>query len=263
MIAVIFEFTPAEGRFTDYMTAGRGPGRGRGEVRRLHFDRALPEHHRPRALRLALVLARRGGGAQLAQPAEAPRGAGEGPRRHLQRLPAARRAGAARLQMDKRGEAPQRQRGGARLVPHTFLFEEGSWKVEGEHRDACRRGVAGVRARTRSGTSPGAGISRRRCACAATRCASPTTATRSSRSPPASRFDPLELEQPGARRAARALRDHRRRNPFLVHQPDLALPWLRVHPAARRAALQRARRHAGGRQADLDVGAGAHAHRGG
>src|SRR6202008_1523289 len=31
---------------------------------------------------------------------------------------------------------PEGQRGGTRVVTHTFLFEEATWRVEGEHRDA-------------------------------------------------------------------------------------------------------------------------------
>src|SRR6185312_10744524 len=73
----------------------------------------------------------------------------------------------------------------------------------------------------------------------------------------------LERQQSGARRAARALRDRRRRNSFLLLEPDFALSWLRVHPAARRAALQRARRDAGRGQADLELGPGTHSNTGG
>src|SRR4029078_8691930 len=113
--------------------AARGPGEGR----RLHRPRALREHHEQGQAPLASVLARRGVGAQVAQPAEAPRGAEEGPRHDLQALSPAHRNGAAGLRDGQARAGAARPRGGARLVPLTFFVEEGTWKVEGEHRDAA------------------------------------------------------------------------------------------------------------------------------
>src|SRR5260221_8712174 len=71
----------------------------------------------------------------MAQPAEASRGAEERPRRNLRLLPRAHRRGAGRLHQGRAREGARRQCEGAR-IDHSFLFRPGSWRAEGEYRDA-------------------------------------------------------------------------------------------------------------------------------
>ena len=143
-------------------------------------------------------------------------------------------------------------------MAHTFLFEEGTWRVEGEHRDAAGA-VSPVSGENTIRHEPG----RWHFEAALRLRGDPLRVTHN-------RYQ-IEPFSPGAASThwssnnpvLGALRGRfvvtRRRDPFLVREPDRALPRLRVHPAARRAALQRARRDARGGQADLDLGAGAHA----
>src|SRR4051812_24842675 len=104
--------------------------------RRVHLARALREHHHQGQVPVAAVLARRGGGAQMAQPAAPSRSAGQGARRNLQVLPPAHRERGPRLHPGRALTGAGRFGEGAR-VDHTFIFKEGSWRSEGEYCDAA------------------------------------------------------------------------------------------------------------------------------